>query len=239
MIPPFPVLTFIGAVALALIHVAAGAVVGLRDRLRGRWLSLAGGVSVTYVFIHVLPELSHGQEIIEKLGVLARLEHDVFVMALVGLATFYGLEQLAKDDGARPGVRRRGVYLLHIGSFAVYNGLVGYLLVHRETPGTLNLILFVIALGLHFVVNDAGLVERFSVRYEQRGRWVLVGAILVGWAVGMTTELGEGAVALLYAFLAGGIVLNVLKEELPESHASNFGAFALGMGVYTILLLAL
>lgn len=35
MMPPFPVLTFIGVVALALIHVAAGAVVSLRGRLRG------------------------------------------------------------------------------------------------------------------------------------------------------------------------------------------------------------
>lgn len=239
MMPPFPMLTLIGAVALALVHVSAGAVVGLHDRLRGRWISLAGGVSVAYVFIHVLPELSQGQDTIEKLGILTRLEHDVFVMALAGLATFYGLEHLAKGDGEKPGVLRRGVYLLHIGSFAVYNALVGYLLVHRETSGTLNLILFVIALGLHFVVNDAGLVERFSVRYAQRGRWVLVGAILVGWAAGMMTTLSEGAVTLLYAFIAGGIVLNVLKEELPESHASSFGTFALGMGTYTILLLAL
>jgi zinc transporter ZupT len=238
MMPPFPVLTFIGAVALALVHVAAGSVVHLRDQLRGRWLSLAGGVSVAYVFIHVLPELSHGQEIIEELDILTRLEYDVFVMALAGLATFYGLEQAAKRN-EQTGARRQGVYLLHVGSFAIYNALVGYLLVHRETPGALNLTLFVVALGLHFVVNDAGLVERFATRYERRGRWVLVGAILVGWAVGMLTEIGEAVLALLYAFLAGGIVLNVLKEELPEGHASSFGAFALGMAAYTVLLLAL
>lgn len=41
---------------------------------------------MAYVFIHVLPEQSHGQELIEKQGVLARLEHKVFVMALAELA---------------------------------------------------------------------------------------------------------------------------------------------------------
>ena len=42
----------------------------------------------------------------------------------------------------------------------------------------------------------------------------------------------------LSAFLAGGIVLNVLKEELPEQRESHFWAFALGTGLYAALLLA-
>lgn len=55
----------------------------------------------------------------------------------------------------------------------------------------------------------------------------------------MATELGEAALALLFAFLAGGVVLNVLKEELPEERESRFGAFALGLAAYAALLLAL
>jgi hypothetical protein len=47
------------------------------------------------------------------------------------------------------------------------------------------------------------------------------------------------AIALLFAFLAGGVILNVLKEELPEERQSRFWAFALGAGIYTVLLLAL
>jgi hypothetical protein len=43
----------------------------------------------------------------------------------------------------------------------------------------------------------------------------------------------------LFAFLAGGVVLNVLKEELPEERESRFWAFALGAASYTALLLVL
>ena len=39
-------------------------------------------------------------------------------------------------------------------------------------------------------------------------------------------------------FLAGHVVLNVLKEELPEDRESKFSAFALGSGAYAALLLA-
>ena len=40
-------------------------------------------------------------------------------------------------------------------------------------------------------------------------------------------------------FLAGGVILNVLKEELPEEKKSRFLPFAFGAGVYTVLLLLL
>ncbi|WP_180381094.1 MULTISPECIES: hypothetical protein [Fischerella] len=46
-------------------------------------------------------------------------------------------------------------------------------------------------------------------------------------------------IALLFTFLAGGVILNILKEELPEERKSRFWAFALGAGIYTVLLLAL
>ena len=45
--------------------------------------------------------------------------------------------------------------------------------------------------------------------------------------------------AVLFAFLAGGVILNVIKEELPEEQESLFWAFALGAALYTVLLLAL
>ena len=40
----------------------------------------------------------------------------------------------------------------------------------------------------------------------------------------------------LSSFLAGGIVLNVLKEELPEDRDSSFLPFALGVAGYGALL---
>ena len=45
--------------------------------------------------------------------------------------------------------------------------------------------------------------------------------------------------AVLFAFLGGGVILNVIKEELPQEQESLFWAFALGASLYTALLLAL
>ena len=45
------------------------------------------------------------------------------------------------------------------------------------------------------------------------------------------------ATSALFTFPAGGVVLNVLKEELPENRESRFWASAAGTAGYTALLL--
>lgn len=236
-------LTALIAVGMALAHLFSGKLLFLSGVPRSPWLSAAGGISVAYVFLHVLPELGERQGAIEEAGGLglAFLEHHVYVMALAGLGLFYGLERAAKsardrDDGGSEGAL---VFWLHIASFSVYNALIGYLLLHRETPGLQSLLLYSFALTLHFVVNDYGLREDHKGAYDRIGRWILTAAIFVGWGIGLVSEIHETALAVLFAFLAGGIVLNTLKEELPKERESRFWAFALGGVAYATLLLAL
>ncbi len=229
-------------IGLVLTHLFAGQLRFTSIR-RSRWLSGASGVSVAYVFVHILPELNQHQMVLDRLktGVISYLEHHVYIIALLGLIVFYGLEKMAKlsRQGRKGEVTSPGVFWLHIASFSIYNALIGYLLLHREEPGITNLLLFSCAMALHFVVNDFGLREHHKYSYDRIGRWILAAAIIVGWVLGSATEIGKAAIAVLFAFLAGGIVLNVLKEELPEERDSSFWAFALGAGIYTSILLAL
>ena len=235
------------AAGLAVVHLFSGRLGFLNVMPRSRWLSAASGISVAYVFVHLLPDLAEEQETIrEAVGEsFSFLEYHVYLVALVGLATFYGLDRAAKvsrwrkRSAGKEDSTEAGVFWLHVASFSAYNALIGYLLLHRETPGFQSLCLFAFALGLHFVVNDYGLRKDHKGLYDGIGRWILAAAILVGWVIGLFSEISEAALAVLFAFLAGGIVLNVLKEEIPEERESSFGAFALGAAAYaTILLIA-
>jgi zinc transporter ZupT len=208
------------------------------------WLSIAGGVSVAYVFVHLLPELAETQEVVAEAAgeVFAFVERHVYLVALLGLAVFYGLERAARQSRERgPGREEAaaapGIFLLHVLSFSVYNAIIGYLLLHREGGGMQELSFFALAMALHFLVNDFGLREHHREAYDRLGRWVLAGAVLLGWVVGLFAEISEAALGVLIAFLAGGVILNVLKEELPEERRSRFWAFACGAGLYAVLLL--
>jgi len=57
--------------------------------------------------------------------------------------------------------------------------------------------------------------EHHKDAYTRLGRWLLAGAVVAGWLLSQLAELPESALVAVLAFLAGGVVLNVLKEELP------------------------
>ena len=230
------------SLALALTHLFAGHLRFLDVIPRSRWLSFASGMSVAYVFVHLLPELAEGQHHLGGSGVGQALPAGagVWVVALLGLTIFYGLERAAKhsrDEGAADRADRE-VFWLHVVSYGLYNILIGYLLVHRQETGTASLLLFWLAMALHFLVNDYGLRQHHRERYRRTGRWVLAASVPTGTLLGLTTSMSEALLALLIAFLGGGVVLNVLKEELPEDRQSRFFPFAVGAAAYTALLLA-
>lgn len=229
-------LSFLAALAFAFSHLFAGELRFLEGVPRSRWLSVAGGVSVAYVFLHLLPELNEGQRALE--AHLAFVEHRAYLVALLGLTVFYGLERaaLASRQEGKGGedAANSGVFWLHVVSYSLYNALIGYLLLHREEAG---LLWYSVAIGLHFVVTDFGLREHHKRRYHTTGRWLLAAAVLAGWGLGLASDVSDAVITGLLAFLAGGVVLNVLKEELPEERRSRFWAFALGVLGYAALLL--
>ena len=241
------IVSLLAVVGLALVHLFSNRLRFLDVTPRSVWLSIFGGISVAYIFVHLLPELAEGQETVaEAVGEgLAFLESHIYLVALLGLAIFYGLERAASSsrrserEAGKEDSTTKGIFWLHVSSFAVYNALIGYLFLHRLATGLEDLLLFFVAMALHFVVNDHGLREHHKDAYLRKGRWVLAAAVVLGWVVGLLTEIPEVAIAVLTAFLAGGVIMNVLKEELPEERESRFWAFALGAALYAAVLLAL
>lgn len=240
-------LTAILAAAFAAIHILIPRMRFLDVAPRSRWLSAAGGVAVAYVFLHILPELSaHRETFSEGLGLSEQTaEAWVYLVALAGLGAFYGLERAAKLSRGRSRSRNgrdaveAHVFWLHMGSFGLYNLLIGYLLLHREETGLWSLVIYFVAMSLHFVTNDFGLREDHKERYDRLGRWCIAAAVMAGWALGALTSLSEVVIGFLFAFLAGGVVLNVLKEELPEERESRFLPFALALSGYALILLVI
>lgn len=200
--------------------------------LRNPWRSAAAGASVAYIFLHLLPQLAgaHAAQGMDS-------EVVFFALALAGLVTFYGLEHaLRRHDEGRADA---GVFHLHVAAFAIYSLTIGYLMMQREAEGTLPLLLYAGAMALHFLASDSSLRVGHRAAQAARARHVLAGAVLLGGALGAAFKAPPLLVDALFALVAGGIVLNVLKEELPDQAGSHFGGFALGAGLYGALLLAL
>lgn len=240
-------LSFIFALGFSMVHFSSKYMKFLTYIPRSRLLSVASGISVAYVFVHLLPELKEHQESIEGTGsteIFRYLDSHVYIFAMLGLCAFYGIEKAVKHSQkkARKGKeeqRTAGLFWLHMSTFFIYNMLIGNLLVHGEFENLKEWLIYFFALSVHFISNDHGLRQSHEKIYDRYGRWVLTLSILIGWAIGVLTKVSEMVIAFLFATLAGGVILNVLKEELPEDRESNFGAFIAGVVGYTIILISI
>ncbi|WP_050182360.1 hypothetical protein [Domibacillus robiginosus] len=229
------------AIGFAIIHFWAKYMSFPKRISKSRFLSFAGGIAVSYVFVHLLPDLSTHQQVLEEAdnGILRFVENHAYLMALVGLALFYGLEEaVAHSTRKKQSKASSGIFWLHIGVFFFYNMLIGYLLVQENFNQVIGMLLYFLALAVHFLTVDQSMREAHQHVYDQYGRWLLIFAVLIGWVIGVFTEFKETILSAMVAFLSGALILNVLKEELPKESESSFGAFAAGLIIYSALLLA-
>jgi hypothetical protein len=251
-------LTPLLAVGVAVIHLFGGDLrssIDASDALsHGQWVSAAGGVSVAYVFTHILGDVRAATDPVQpERHLFAFFVHEyVYLFALFGLVVFYGAERLAgrsanSRNGGKEGDTENedeeesdesasdGVFWAHVGLFVLYNVFLGYVFLHHETVPAL--LVFVVAVAMHLYIVDADMREKHGVDYRTWGRWLLAGAVLVGAASGYLIHVSDVVFATLFAFLGGAILLNVFREEFPEGEDKQFGAFVLGAGAYTALTL--
>lgn len=220
------------------IHLGSRYLEVLPKRTLSTVMSVAGGVSAAYVFLHLIPDLARHEDAFASPLPGA----EIYLLSLIGLIGFFGIERLVvrSEDRSPAASSEREVgpllFWTHIGAFALNSFIIGYLLVEEHEGRMSYKILYAIALGLHFMTNDHALRLRHAALHRRHGRWVLAIAVIVGWLAGSADILHEHVVAGLFAILAGGIIFNVLKEELPPDEGGSFKAFAVGALCYAFIL---
>lgn len=216
---------------LTVIPLIAGGVRGLGEQWHRRSLSAAGGIAVAYVLVELLPELAVGQAKVEGSGLLPFLERHVYLFALVGLVVAFANQRFALTHGTD----RAG---LAIGTASVGGILVGYA-VASDDPVIRPIALFTIALGVHYLVVDHGIASRYPDAYRSIGRFAVAGSILAGGALALVVEIDAAALAIVLALIAGAVILETFRHELPGAGNVDFVFFVLAAAGYSALLLAI
>ena len=227
--------SFCAILFFCLIHYASSKVSLLQYFAKSRFLSFGSGIALSYVFIDLLPKLGQSDLYVQNAlrGIIPYMEHHVFVAALCGFMLFYAVDK-APERG-----KRNCKFYFSIVSYALFNFFIGYSVSDPFDPEVQPLVLFCLAIGLHYFTNDFTLNESFGELYRKNGKTVLLASILLGYTVGLFFELSKTAVALLGAFIGGGVIMNVIRHELPKEKPNSFCTFVCGAFMYTVLLLSL
>jgi hypothetical protein len=217
-------------------------------RHQRRVLSFGAGVTIAYVFVHLLPELEAAREALVRTGAHLSLPFPalrVYLAALIGFMLFYGLEHLVAwtrrpaGSEATDGEENRLGRTIHVGGFLVYVWLAGYLAVRSLEEGPTPLTLYAVALGLHFLSLDFSFFREYGSWYKRSARYAFVFAPLAGWTLGIFVGFSQVFTAALLGFLSGGIIMNAIVSELPKEKEGRIFSFLLGGVFYTALLIIL
>jgi zinc transporter ZupT len=211
------------------------------EKYEQSWLSLSGGFAVGYVFIYVMPKLAKKQLVLinaPDTGIYGFLEHHAYIVALAGFIIYYGIDRAViyfYDEKQKN--RSIAIASLHLISFAAYSGLLGYLIAEWRFDRLELFILASFSLGFHLLGINYGLYHRYKEIYKRIIRWLLITSTVTGWGIGATTRVNENTLALWFSFVAGAIVINAIREELPGSQHGRFWPFLAGSMIFVLIML--
>lgn len=210
-----------------------------------QFTSFVGGISVAYLIFYLLPSLSHYHSDVAKMFDLttAHSNHLIVSAVLTGAVLYYILERALQTAKITMGTKKKegryNVFWTHIASYFGYNFIVGILLSQQNFETTVTAIFYLIAIGIHFLTNDWVLRHHFEKQYDAYGRKIICSAILFGLAFGMLFHVHHAIIGLLEAFIAGSMIINAMKDELPHCKGKGLPPFFTGLAAYSVILLAL
>ena len=224
-------------------HWLASKVANRPDREQVRWASFGGGAGMAYVFVHLLPELAiHGQALSDAPGMetfapTPITEALLFLIALVGIMVTYSLDVLASHE------RQAGKVAgsLHTLNFAAFSYLYAYSLPSLISTGLAYGVLFTIAISAHVLLADRTMAARHPTIFRTRTRWFGTAALVLGLLhAALLHPVADLHLAIATAFLGGGLLMAVFREELPAVNRTRLGWLVAGtVSMTSLLLLAL
>lgn len=180
------------------------------------------GLSVAYVFLHLLPSL-------DASGAL--LGSRIYFVALLGFVAFYGLDTFFQP----PRHRHATKYHAYLLAFFLYDGLMVFTLGNQLPSTALLTLVFATALAVDVLDTDIELQGEFGAKFAKNGRWVLLAGIAAGFGLGLLRRPNPAVVDILTAALVGFMMFHTFKWLFPASEKKKFPAFVAGLLLFLVL----
>ncbi len=238
--------SFAGATMVVLVHLFVHRMQFLHGS-RSIWLDVFAGVALGYLFVDILPHLATYQRKFTEAtagGLLGFMEHHAYLVTMAGFLMYLAIALSGARIRARrsPGTITLGNLPVTVGiaalSMVAYAFLIGYMLAEQPTHRSVAGIGFGIAMAAHFVGLDHFYRDLQPRLYDAPLRYILAGAIYGGWLLGVVGELPDLVYALVFALLAGGLMVVTAVFELPRVRSwRRYVSFCLGAIAFSALIL--
>lgn len=213
------------ALILGAAHIVAPRVKGL-IKYPERQQAFGGGLSVAYVFLHLIPSLDASDSVVGP---------RIYFVALLGFVAFCGLDVMFQP----PKHAHPTKYHAYLSTFFLYDGLLVFTLGLNLPPTPILTLVFALSLALDVLNTDLEMQDDFGERFVKRGRWVLLAGVALGYGFSLVRRPDPVVIDLVTAGLAGFMMFHTNNEVFPVSRNNKFPAFLAGVLAFWLLHLLL
>ncbi|MDH3727165.1 MAG: hypothetical protein OER77_06515 [Myxococcales bacterium] len=209
------------ALIIGAAHVISPRVSGLRKHPE-RQAAFGGGLSVAYVFLHLIPSLDASDEVVGP---------RIYFIALLGFVVFYGLDVFFQP----PKHTHPTKYHAYLWMFFLYDVLLVFTLGLELPPTPILTLVFAVSLAADVLNTDLELQGEYGARFVKSGRWVLLAGVASGYALSLVRRPHPLVVDILTAALAGFMIFHTANGVFPVSKNNKFRAFLAGVLTFWVL----
>lgn len=191
---------------------------------RYRIISFGAGISIAYLFLHLLP---HTYE------AAIHLKEAVFIFLLLGFVLFHLSEKYVYQHRDKE-KQARELKEIHSIMFFFYHFFIGIVIADKFETGILEGSLFVIPVALHTGLSTVSLSKIHSeIRESITTKIILSLSTLIGVVFAIIIHVPDIVNNILVSFIAGVLLYIIVKEFLPEKEKGKPLFFIFGLALFS------
>tara|TARA_Y100000310_G_C20399049_1_gene676516 strand:+ start:134 stop:811 length:678 start_codon:yes stop_codon:yes gene_type:complete len=190
-----------------------------------KFISFAAGISVSYVFLILLPEIYTGASAISPL---------LFFPVLIGFALFHLLEKFIRQHHSWHHYKKEHELVHEILSF-LYFFVVGFVIAKLAKYGMEGALLLFVPLFFHIIIDSLPK----KVTKHQLLRAFFASSPFLGSIAGSFVETSRAVNVSLLGIVGGALLYIIVRESLPKERDGKPMYFLVGLLSFTVLILFL
>jgi len=214
-------------VILALAHFFSERFLDVIEEKKKKIMSFVAGISLTYVFLLLIPEIY---------SLTGMIDRYIYLLFLFGFAGFHLIEKhiYQHDD---KGKLQEELKLVHSITFFFYHFLIGFTLLNLMKGNVVVGAMFLIPIFFHSAVSGASLKGiHISIREKNIMKVLLSCSTLLGVIIGSVFFVPQQLLNFMLGFVVGAFLYIVIRDSLPRETKGDAIYFISGLIVYTVII---
>jgi hypothetical protein len=217
-------IAIIFGIIMGIFHYFSDALCSICKKFNNHLMSLSAGISLTYIFLHLLPQFTYG---------ITQISNFLFLSILIGFVIFHIVEKYIYQHSPEDKLLRELAIEDSITSF-IYHFVIGIILVSFVNQGLFEGILFFIPVLFYTAVSTLP-VDMTKVKSI---KLILSISTLLGviFSAFIYPSMNQIIYFSLLGFIIGALLFTVTRHSIPKKRQGKPLYFILGVIFYSILI---